>query len=159
MAPRLRSAYSRMRRRSNRSLIAPPKRRHAIVGTVIAIPTIESAAGVFQSEYAVHAIATRKTPSPTSDTVMPAQSRRKSRDLSGRSKPTRATPPGRSRPSKLCCIGVELRGDRLGVVRQVVVERPVRHRASEDEALAEGEPEPLERIDLVTLLDTLGDHL
>ena len=41
---------SRIRRRSNRSLIAPPRSRQAIVGTVIAIPTTERAAGVFQSE-------------------------------------------------------------------------------------------------------------
>ena len=89
-SPRPASASSITRRRSNRSLTAPPTSRHAIVGSDIAMPTIDSAAGAFQSEYAVHAVATRKTPSPTSETLMPAQSRRKSRWRSGRSSPTRA---------------------------------------------------------------------
>ena len=44
------SATSITRRRSNRSLTVPPTSRHAISGTVIAIPITESASGEFQSE-------------------------------------------------------------------------------------------------------------
>jgi hypothetical protein len=36
-------------RRSKRSLATPPGRRKAIIGTVIPMPTIDSAAGAFQS--------------------------------------------------------------------------------------------------------------
>ena len=39
------SAISITRRRSKRSLTAPPISRHAIVGIVIAIPTVASAVG------------------------------------------------------------------------------------------------------------------
>ena len=47
--PRARSAKSMRRRRSSRSLSTPPSSRNAIVGIVIAIPTIESAAGALES--------------------------------------------------------------------------------------------------------------
>ena len=86
-------------RRSRRSLTTPPGRRHAIVGTVIAIPTTESAAGAFQSSYTCHAIATRKMPSPKSDTVIPLQRSRNRRWRSGCSRFTRENPPGRSSAS------------------------------------------------------------
>ena len=43
------SAASITVRRSKRSLTTPPGSRQAIVGTVIAIPITESAAGAFQS--------------------------------------------------------------------------------------------------------------
>ena len=48
-AARRPSAASMTVRRSNRSLTTPPGRRHAIVGTVMAMPITESAAGAFQS--------------------------------------------------------------------------------------------------------------
>ena len=74
-----------------------------MVGTVIAIPRTARAAGAFQSWYATQVIAIRKIPSPMRDTVIPSQRRRKSRERRGRRSPTRANPPGRSSPSKLCC--------------------------------------------------------
>jgi hypothetical protein len=77
----------------------PPGSRKAIIGTVIPIPTIERAAGAFQRTYASQATATRKTPSPRSEIVIPAQSRRKSRWRSGSRVATRASPPGRSSAS------------------------------------------------------------
>src|ERR1044071_4462396 len=97
-------------------------------------------------------------PSPTSETLIPAHRSRKSRPLSGRRRPTREMPPGRSRPSKLCCIRVEL-PDVPALARQVFVERAARHRPPEQEALSEVEPEVLERVDLVGMLDPLGHHL
>jgi hypothetical protein len=63
------------------------------------MPTIDRAAGAFQRTYASHAIATRKTPSPRSETVMPAQRRRKSRWRSGARVVIEESPPGRSRAS------------------------------------------------------------
>ncbi len=48
-SPRATSAASIRRRRSKRSLMTPPSRRKAIVGTVMAIPTTASAVGVFDS--------------------------------------------------------------------------------------------------------------
>ena len=98
------SAQSMTFRRSSRSLSTPPGSRKAIVGTVIPMPTSASAAGAFQSSYACQAIATRKMPSPTSETVIPAQSRRKSRCRSGARRLTREKPPGRSSASWLCCM-------------------------------------------------------
>ena len=86
-------------RRLSRSLTTPPGSRQTIVGTVIAIPTIESAAGAFQTAYTCQAIATRKMPSPSSDTVMPDHSSRKSRCRSGASRFSRVNPPGRSSAS------------------------------------------------------------
>ena len=44
-------------RRSKRSLRTPAGSRNAIVGTVIPMPRIDSAAGAFQSSYACQAIA------------------------------------------------------------------------------------------------------
>src|SRR5581483_2827354 len=108
-------------RRSNRSLTAPPISKQAIVGAVIAIPITDSAAGAFHSAYAVHAVATRNIPSPTSETLIPIHSRRKSRVRSGLKRPTRATPPALSSPSKLCCIGLERAANVFG--REVLVER------------------------------------
>ena len=70
------SADSITRRRSKRSLTAPPISRHAIVGIVIAIPTVASAVGASDSVYTCHASATRNTPSPSSDTDMPPASSR-----------------------------------------------------------------------------------
>ena len=93
------SAASMTARRLRRSLTTPPGSRHTIVGMVIAIPTIASAAGAFQTAYTCHAIATRNTPSPTSDTVIPVHSSRKSRCRSGANRFSRLNPPGRSRPS------------------------------------------------------------
>jgi len=43
------SAAIMTRRRSNRSLTTPPRSRKMICGTVIAMPTIERAVGVFDS--------------------------------------------------------------------------------------------------------------
>ena len=48
-SPRTTSAPSIRRRRSKRSLMTPPSSRNAIVGIVIAIPTIASAVGVLES--------------------------------------------------------------------------------------------------------------
>ena len=48
-SPRATSAASIRRRRSKRSLMTPPSRRKAIVGTVMAIPTTASAVGVLES--------------------------------------------------------------------------------------------------------------
>ena len=59
----------------------------------------KSAAGAFQRRYASQAIATRKTPSPRREIVMPLQRRRKSRCLSGARRLTREKPPGRSSAS------------------------------------------------------------
>ena len=73
--------------------------RNTTVGMVIAIPTIESAAGAFQSTYASQAIVIRKMPSPTSETAIPLQSTRKSRWRSGASRRARSKPPGRSSAS------------------------------------------------------------
>ena len=93
------SAHSISSRRSWRSLRTPPSSRNTTVGTVIPMPTIESAAGAFQRTYASQAIAIRKMPSPTSETVMPLQSTRKSRWRSGDSRRARSKPPGRSSAS------------------------------------------------------------
>ena len=98
-AARTASAASMIARRLSRSLTTPPGSRQTIVGTVMAIPTIESAAGAFQTAYTCHAIATRKMPSPTSDTVIPDHRSRKSRWRSGAKRFSRLKPPGRSRPS------------------------------------------------------------
>src|SRR5579862_3479305 len=162
--PRPMSEYRRIRRRSPRSLIAPPNSSQTIVGTVIAIPTTESAAGVFHNEYAVHAIATRRIPSPTSEMLIPAHSNRKSRERSGLSRPTRSMLPRRSSPSKLCCIGVELgdhtvavRDRTVAAAREILGERAERHRPAEQEALAQLEAEVLEQVDLVGALDAFGD--
>jgi hypothetical protein len=65
----------------------------------MAIPTTDSAAGAFQTVYTCQAIATRKMPSPSSDTVIPDHSNRKSRWRSGAKRFSRLKPPGRSRPS------------------------------------------------------------
>jgi len=82
-AARSASAASITERRSKRSLTTPPGSRQAIVGTVMEIPITESAAGAFQSSYTCHAMATRKMPSPKSDTVIPAHRSRKRRWRSG----------------------------------------------------------------------------
>ena len=84
-APRTMSEPISTRRRSTRSETAPPNSSSTIVGMVIAMPTIDSAAGAFDSSYTCQAIATRKMPSPTSDAVIPIHSRRKSRWRSGAS--------------------------------------------------------------------------
>jgi len=93
------SAASITARRLMRSLTTPPGSRQTMVGTVIAIPTTDSAAGAFQTAYTCQASATRKIPSPTSETVMPAHRSRKSRWRSGANRFRRLNPPGRSRPS------------------------------------------------------------
>ena len=85
---RVASAPSSTRRRSKRSLATPPTSSRTIVGTVIAMPTIASAVGVFDSAYTCQAIATRNAPSPSSETDIPVQSRRKSRWRSGASERT-----------------------------------------------------------------------
>jgi hypothetical protein len=46
--PRTASAASSTRRRSKRSVTTPPSSSSTIVGTVIAMPTIESAVGAFE---------------------------------------------------------------------------------------------------------------
>src|SRR5436305_459852 len=98
-------------------------------------------------------------PSPTSETLMPSQSSRKSRDLRGRSRPTRETPPGRSSPSKLCCIGLEQHGVRPLGPEKVLVERIGRHRTAEEVSLPEIEAKVLQRVDLVLVLDPFRDDL
>jgi hypothetical protein len=98
-AARTTSAHNISSRRSCRSLRTPPSSRNATVGTVIPMPTIESAAGVFQSTYASQAIVIRKMPSPTSETAIPLQRTRKSRWRRGASRRARSKPPGRSRAS------------------------------------------------------------
>src|SRR3954468_23471066 len=90
-APTIRS------RRSTRSLSTPPGSSRSTVGSVHAAPTIDSAVGVFESSKACHATVTTYTPSPSSETVRPDQSRAKSRLRSGRSTPTR--PRGRAAAS------------------------------------------------------------
>src|SRR6202007_269274 len=131
----------RTRRRSKRSLIAPPASRQKIIGTVIAMPITASAPGAFQRLNAVHATAIRKTPSQRSETAIPAQRTRKSREArSGRRRPTRARPPGRSRVSKLGCTrGTPVARLELVLVFLVEVIDKCRlsHRAREEESLAE----------------------
>ena len=77
------SASSITLRRSYRSLTTPPKSSSKISGTVIEIPSSDKAVGVLESVYACQARATRKAPSPSSDTERPANSRRKSRFAKG----------------------------------------------------------------------------
>src|ERR1700751_250423 len=163
-AARARSEAIRTRRRSKRSLTVPPASRQKIIGTVIATPITASAPGAFQRLNAVHAIAIRKMPSPTSETAIPIQRTRKSRDArSGRRRPTRARPPGRSRVSKLGCTRgtpvarLELVLVPVVLLVEVVDERRLRHRACEQESLAEFAPETAERADLLGLLDSLCD--
>ena len=98
-APRTTSAASSTRRRSKRSVTTPPISSSTIVGTVIAIPTIESAVGAFESAYTCHAIATRNTPSPISEPVCPPHRSAKSRWRRGATRFTRVKPPGRSSES------------------------------------------------------------
>jgi hypothetical protein len=73
------SALSITLRRSWRSLTTPPSKSSAISGIVIAMPISDSAVGALLSVYACQATATRKAPSPSSDTQRPMNSRRKSR--------------------------------------------------------------------------------
>ena len=77
--PRTTSAISMTRRRSKRSLTKPPNSSSRICGTDIAIIVRPSAVGRFDSSNTCQAIATSVTPSPISDTVMPAHRRRKPR--------------------------------------------------------------------------------
>src|SRR6476619_3243959 len=162
-AARARSEAIRTRRLSKRSLTAPPASRQKIIGTVIATPITASAPGAFQRLNAVHAIAIRKMPSPTSETAIPIQRTRKSREARrGRRSPTRARPPGRSRVSKLGCT----RGTpvaRLELVLaflvKVVDECRLSHRPREQESLTELAPQLAERADLLGLLDALCDDL
>ena len=95
--PRPRPA-SRGGGRSGRS----PRRRSAGTRSSArssAIPTTASAAGAFERTYTCHAMATRKTPSPSREAHMPHHNSRKSRCFSGTSSRTRLKPPGRSSPS------------------------------------------------------------
>src|ERR1700751_5003944 len=128
------------------------------------MPITASAPGAFQSLNAVQATAIKNTPSPTSETAIPVQRTRKSREArSGRIRPTRARPPGRSRVSKLGCPG----GTPVGSLEPVVVlflievrdESRLRHRASEQETLAELASEFTEGADLLGLLDPLCHDL
>src|SRR3954451_18634633 len=147
------------RRRSSRSLITPAGRRKASVGIVIPIPRIESAAGAFQRTYASQAIATRKMPSPSSETAIPAQSRRKSRWRSGARSFTREKPPGRSSASWLCSMRSRLLAEPRLALEEVLEQRLVVHRLGEQEPLAELAPEVAERLDLLRELDPLRHHV
>ena len=70
-------------RRSNRSATTPPTRTKATIGIVSATPTTASAVGEFQRSKTCQAIATRKKPSPISETVQPSQKSAKSRSRNG----------------------------------------------------------------------------
>ena len=98
---RSRSAATITKRRSKRSLATPPISKKTMVGTVIAMPTTDIAVGAFDSSYTCQATATRKAPSPSSDTHIAIQSLRNSGSRSGRSRPTRVSPPDLSRASWL----------------------------------------------------------
>src|SRR6187200_3482938 len=149
---RPKSAQSMTRRRSTRSLSIPAGSRNAIVGRVIPMPRIESAAGAFHNAYASQAIATRKMPSPRSEIVIPAQRMRKSRCLSGASRLMREKPPGRSSASWLCCTACDLVDAEVEVFDQCVAA----HRLGEQESLAELAAEFPKRTDLLGGLDSLG---
>ena len=70
-----------------------------MVGTVMAMPTIESAVGALDSAYTCQAIATRKAPSPSSDPICPPHRSAKSRWRNGAIRFLQLRPPGRSYPS------------------------------------------------------------
>src|SRR5436190_4457156 len=154
--PRAASAATRIERRSSRSLATPPTSRNTIVGTVIAMPTTDSAVGASDSAYTCHASATRKAPSPSNDTQVAPHSRRKSRWRSGASRPVRLTPPVRSSASWLWCIG---RRDGRHVLGEEREARVGIHRAGEEEALAELAPQLVQRLPLLGELDPFGDDL
>jgi hypothetical protein len=87
-----RSAASITRRRGSRSLITPPSSISTIRGVARANITSASAVGLDDSCRVCHASATVRTPSPSSEIACPAQSSRKSRSASGRSRPPRSVP-------------------------------------------------------------------
>src|SRR4029453_13040835 len=118
-------------------------------------PRMDSAAGAFHNAYASQAIATRKMPSPRSETVIPAQRMRKSRCLSGASRLMREKPPGRSSVSWLCCTARHPVETVFQVLKQVVAA----HRLRKKETLAELAPEISKRADLLGEFDPLGDDL
>src|SRR5271166_864893 len=174
-AARARSASIITLRRSWRSLTTPPKRSRAIRGTVMAIPSSDSAAGAFDSVYACQARATRNAPSPSSDTERPAKSRRKSPLARanpgcgrGVGRDARRTE-GLSRIGRLSfalrrVAGGRRRGGGLlagagGGSRQIAAEIPRLHRMGEVEALAELAAEVAQPAKLLIELDTLGDDL
>ena len=78
--PRIASERTSTRRRSNRSLTAPPTSRSNTCGTIHATPTSASAVGTFEIAYTCQAIATTYSPSPRNDTVIPAPEQRKVAD-------------------------------------------------------------------------------
>src|SRR5829696_8839971 len=103
-------------------------------------------------------------PSPTSEIVMPAQRTRKSRYFSGASRPLRASPPGRSSASWLCCIGrrrrveIQLRRCRTCSAKKLCECRRA-HRLREQVALPELTAEFFERGRLFGQLDSFSDNL
>jgi hypothetical protein len=82
-APRTRSEASITARRGSRSLTAPPISSRTSIGTDRARSTMDSATGFRDSSYVCQASAIVVMPSPSNDTVWPAQSSRKSRSASG----------------------------------------------------------------------------
>src|SRR4029079_5100510 len=154
-SPRPTSAAIRIERRSSRSLATPPTSRNRMVGTVIAMPTTDSAVGASESAYTCQASATRNAPSPSNEMHIALHSRQKSRSRSGVSRPDRVSPPLRSSASWLWCIGRREAG--VHAVGQVIRQERERgvgvHRACEQEALAELAAEVAQRLPLLGELD------
>src|ERR1700709_384753 len=133
--------------------MTPPSRSRTSVGTGIATPTTARAVGASESAYTCQAIATRNTPSPSSDTHIPLQSSRKSRWRSGVSIGTRPRRDDRALRRR--------RGAMLPGVRRLEEFHDAvgLHRPCEQEALAEVAAQAAEPAPLLLVLVSLRDDL
>ncbi len=166
--PRTTSVARITRRRSKRSLTTPPSSRHAIVGSVIAIPTIASALGRVRERidlprhrHEEDPVAEQRDAHPRpqqAEVAVPQRSEQADpAEAAGAVEPLVAMVHRRAGPRRVDLLErARLQADRLAQEVECLVGL---HRAREVEALAELAAEVAQRGPLLVQLDALGHDL